>query len=173
MKKMIFPWLICLLSACGPVSQKQEPVIVQAPSSLPDTLVTDGKDTVAVKAALSEEEMKDDSVFKDGSVPSSWKNAGISDVKGLKLFLKQVQQWVIANDRQKLAAAVKYPLKNISNEKDLIAAFDTVFTKEVRAAFTMINFNQVFRNQNGVMLDGGKVWISQFGNDFKIFAINP
>lgn len=142
--------------------------------SLPPVTHT-ATDTAAITNALSvsQQEMKDDSVFSDGSIPSSWANAGIRDVKGLKLFLKQAQQWVMNNDKAKLAAAIKYPLKNIKNEQELIAAYDAVFTKEVKLSFASINFNQVFRNQNGVMLEGGKVWINQFGNDFKIFAINP
>lgn len=121
---------------------------------------------------LSEAEMKDDSVFSDGSIPTSWANAGITDVKGLKLFLKQVQQWVMNNDKEKLAASVRYPLKGITTEQELIKAYDKVFTRDVKLAFASINFHQIFRNQKGVMLGGGKVWITQTGNEFSIFAIN-
>ena len=49
---------------------------------------------------LSQEELKDDSLFVDGSVPTSWDIAGVTDVKGLKLFIKQLQQWVINNDKE-------------------------------------------------------------------------
>lgn len=139
-----------------------EPVAVVAPDS---GIVTNA-------LTVSAEEMKDDSVFTDGSIPTSWANAGITDVRGLKLFLKKAQQWAMNNDKEKLAAAIKYPLKNIKNEQELIAAYDNIFTKEVKLSFATINFNQIFRNQQGVMTAGGKVWINQFGKDFKIFAIN-
>ncbi len=126
-----------------------------------------------LSAALSENEMKDDSVFKDGSIPTSWANAGVTDVKGLKLFLKQLQVWVMNNDKRNIATAIAYPLKEIKNEQAFIAAYDKIFTKEVKLSFATINFNQLFRNQHGVMTDGGKVWIQQFDSAFKIFAINP
>jgi hypothetical protein len=122
---------------------------------------------------LSANELKDDSVFKDGSKPTSWANAGITDVKGLKLFIKQLQQWVIMNDRENLAAAVQYPLNNfIKTKENLVANYDSVFTKEVKLSFATINFNQLFRNAKGVMTDGGKVWMRQQGKEFKIVAIN-
>jgi len=130
-------------------------------------------DTLTNILSVSDNEMKDDSVFADGSIPTSWANAGITDVRGLKLFLKKLQQWVMNNDKEKLAAAIRYPLKEIKTEEELIAAYDRVFTKEVKLSFATINFNQVFRNQKGVMTEGGKVWITQSGNEFFIFAINP
>lgn len=175
--KRIFVTVLCLyavLSSCNnsnesstaAASMKEDTVLNRPVIAVNDTNV------ISNPLVLSESEMKDDSVFADGSIPTSWKNAGITDVKGLKLFLKQVQQWVMNNDKEKLATAIKYPLKNIKNEAELIASYDKIFTKEVKLSFAKINFNQVFRNQNGVMTEGGKAWINQFGNDFKIFAIN-
>lgn len=174
--KRIFVTVLCLyavLASCNnnessttATSGKEDTVLNRPVVAVNDTNVINNP------LVLSESEMKDDSVFSDGSIPTSWKNAGITDVKGLKLFLKQVQQWVMNNDKEKLAAVVKYPLKNIKNETELIAAYDKIFTKEVKLSFATINFNQVFRNQNGVMTEGGKAWINQFGKDFKIFAIN-
>lgn len=122
--------------------------------------------------ALSPQELKDDTVFTDGTVPTSWQNAGITDVKEFKLFLKQLQLWVMDNDKQKLASVVKYPLKNISSPEELVAAYDAVFTKKVKLSFATINFSQVFRNAKGAMTDGGKVWFAQQGKSFKIIAVN-
>lgn len=144
----------------------------KADTNLLNAPVTSDSNMIADALSVSEMEMKDDSVFADGSKPTSWENAGIADVKGLKLFLKQVQQWVMNNDKEKLASIVRYPLKGIKTEQEMLAAYDKVFTKEVKLSFATINFNQVFRNQQGVMIGNGKVWINQFGKDFKIFAIN-
>lgn len=122
---------------------------------------------------LSAKELKDDSVFVDGSKPTSWEMAGITDVKGLKLFIKQLQQWVVDNDKEKLSAVVQYPLnKYIKTRDDLLTYYDGVFTKEVKLSFATINFNQLFRNDKGVMTDGGRVWLNQQGKEFKITAIN-
>ena len=123
---------------------------------------------------LSPEELKDDSVFADGSKPTSWDNAGITNVKGLKLFIKQLQQWTITNDKEKLASVVQYPInKTIKTKEELIADYDSIFTKQVQLSFATVNFSQLFRNIHGVMTKDGKVWIGQSGKNFKIIAINP
>lgn len=163
--------------AIGLLSCNEE-VKQAAPTKLTemDRLVVPGDtaNTELMKVSeLSANELRDDSVFKDGSIPTSWKNAGITDVKGLKLFIKQLQQWVMMNDKEKLAAAVQYPLnKTIKTKEDLIANYDMVFTKNVKLSFATLNFNQLFRNAYGVMTDGGKVWMIQQGKGFKIAAIN-
>lgn len=124
-------------------------------------------------SALSPAELKDDSVFTDGSIPASWNIAGINNVKGLKLFIKQLQQWVITNDKEMLASAVQFPLNNtIKTKEGLISNYDAVFTKEVKLSLATTNFSQLFRNARGVMLDAGKIWLAQKGNNFKIIAIN-
>ncbi len=142
----------------------------QAASTIP--VQVDNSNVLQPTETLSASELLDDSVFTDGSIPSSWENAGITDVKGLKLFLKDLQQQVMLNDKEKLASHIKYPLKDIQSKEQLVARYDEVFTKAVKLSFAGINFSQLFRNQNGVMTQGGKVWISQFGDTFKIIAIN-
>ena len=123
---------------------------------------------------LSPAELKDDTVFTDGSIPTKWKLAGVKDVEGLKVFIKQLQQWTIMNDKEQLASAIRYPLNNtVKTKEDLVANYDVVFTKQVKLSFATVNFNQLFRNEHGVMTDGGKVWINQIGKTFKITAINP
>lgn len=136
------------------------------------TTANDANMIVAINE-VSETEMKDDSVFADGSIPTSWDVAGITDVRGLKLFLKQTQQWVMSNDKAQLALAVKYPINTIKNKEEMMEAYDQVFTKDVKLSFAMINFNQIFRNSKGVMTADGRAWITQDGNSFKIFAIHP
>jgi hypothetical protein len=137
-----------------------------------ETNANDANMIVAINE-VSETEMRDDSVFNDGSIPTTWEVAGIEDVKGLKLFLKQAQQWVMSNNKEQLAAAVQYPINNIKNKEEMIAAYDQYFTKEVKLSFAMINFNQIFRTYKGVMLADGLVWIKPVGDTYKIFAINP
>ncbi len=162
---------ICLLSCNEGVKQAGSKKITEM-----DTLVLpadSGKTEMMKVSELSANELRDDSVFKDGSIPTNWDIAGIADVKGLKLFIKQLQQWVMMNDKEKLAAAVQYPLnKTIKTKEDLIANYDMVFTKNVKLSFATINFNELFRNTKGVMTEGGKVWMIQQGKGFKIVAIN-
>jgi len=92
----------------------------------------------------------------------------------MKLFVKKLQQWIVLNDKDSLAAVIKYPLgKTIKTKADVVVKYDSLFTKEVKLSFATLNFNQLSRNQNGAMTSGGKVWFAQEGKGFKIIAINP
>jgi len=131
------------------------------------------KTNTGLSIGLTQEEMMDDSVFIDGSKPTSWEAAGITDVKGLKLFLKQVQFLVLKNDKEQLAKLIRYPLgRHIKTEQDFIKNYDALFTKDVKLSIANINFSQVFRNSKGVMTEGGKIWFTQVEDDFKIVAVN-
>jgi hypothetical protein len=179
-EEMIKPALsilfILILSACS--ESKKEPVPPTA------AIVSDGiplkKDSVLpvigdsnIGFGLTQEELADDSVFADGSKPSSWQTAGITDVKGFKMFLKEVQQAVLNNDKEKLAKSIAYPLgKQIRNEQDFIKHYDRIFSKDAKLAIARLNFSQLFRNSKGVMCEDGKIWFSQVGDQFKIIAIN-
>jgi hypothetical protein len=134
-----------------------------------DTLTPKLPETVS----LTSFEMKDDSVFTDGSIPTTWENAGFSDVKGFKLFLKQVQLWIRDNEKAELANIIRYPLKTIHSPAELIQSYDSIFTKPVKLSFATINFIQIFRNSQGAMTEGGRVWFMQAGDSFKIIGINP
>ena len=174
MKKyfVLIAFVSIVIMACNQGRKDAAPVeTIQTDTA--EKLTDTAKTELMQVSALSAEELKDDSVFADGSIPTSWAIAGITDVKGLKLFIKQLQQWVITNDKEKLAAVIKYPLnKTIKTKDQLIANYDMVFTKEVKLSFATINFNQLFRNTKGVMTDGGKVWLIQQGKEFKIIALN-
>ena len=171
MKKYISLILIfaVLLVCCN---QPSKETVSEKIAPIDITVMSVDSELVKV-SALSPAELKDDSVFTDGSIPTSWKIAGVSNVKGLKLFIKQLQQWVITNDKEMLASAVQYPLNNtIKTKESLIVNYDAVFTKQVKLSLATTNFSQLFRNSQGVMLDAGKIWLAQKGNNFKIIAIN-
>ena len=127
----------------------------------------------SIGSGLTLEEMKDDSVFSDGSKPTSWEVAGITDVKGFKLFLKRLQLLALNNDKEQLAKLIRYPLgKSIKTAKDFIKNYVRVFTNDVKLSIAKINFSQIFRNSKGAMSEDGKVWFLQEGNEFKIIAVN-
>lgn len=122
---------------------------------------------------LTPEEIADDSIFADGTVPTSWQNAGFDDPERFKYFLKELQRLVMNNDKRRIATVIRYPLnEQIKNEADFIDHYDEVFTRDVKMSFATVRFNQIFRNQNGAMTEGGKVWFAPQGKEFKIIAIN-
>ncbi|RYF89243.1 MAG: hypothetical protein EOO03_06470, partial [Chitinophagaceae bacterium] len=105
---LVMLYLLCTIISCSNNESKNVETTVKKDTLLDKQIVAiNDTNVIANPLMLSENEMKDDSVFADGSIPTSWANAGITDVKGLKLFLKQAQQWVMNNDKEKLAAAVR------------------------------------------------------------------
>lgn len=167
--------ILSLLVACNDTGTTPE----QTPSQNSDSLMLNIDSTKSIKAdrlagfGLTLEEMQDDSVFSDGSVPTSWEVAGITDVKGFKLFIKKLQLLVLDNDKAELAKQIRYPLnKSIKTEADFVKNYDQVFTKDAKLSIAKINFSQIFRNAKGAMSDGGMVWFLQEGSEFKIIAVN-
>ncbi|MEP7108172.1 MAG: hypothetical protein ABI760_09315 [Ferruginibacter sp.] len=176
MKKYILSIIILpILFACNdsktPVSEKALPITDSSPVKA-DSIKTIKAD-ISLGIGLTLEEMMDDSVFSDGSKPTTWEVAGITDVKGFKLFLKKLQLLVLNNDREQVAKLIRYPLgRSIKTEKDLIKNYDRIFTKDAKLSIAKINFSQIFRNNKGVMSEDGKVWFSQEGKEFRIIAVN-
>jgi hypothetical protein len=135
--------LASVMLACNQPVKEATPEKGVTTDSVKMPVDTSGTEMMKV-SELSDQELKDDSVFANGSIPTSWKVAGITDVKGLKLFIKQLQQWVITNDKEKLAGVVQYPLnKTIKTKEDLLANYDAVFTKEVKLSFATIVMQKV------------------------------
>ncbi len=176
MKHYILSFAI-LVSIVSCSETKTSPAENLFPNSNSSATKTDSpKSTTTNKLAgfgLTLEEMQDDSVFSDGSVPTSWEVAGVSDVKGFKLFIKKLQLLVLDNDKAQLAKQIRYPLnKSIKTEEDFIKNYDQVFTKDAKLSIAKINFSQIFRNSKGAMSDAGMVWFAQEGKEFKIIAVN-
>ncbi|MET0299037.1 MAG: hypothetical protein ABW036_04720, partial [Flavitalea sp.] len=96
----------------------------------------------------------DDSVFNDGSIPSSWANAGFADSAAVKRFVKQLQTWTAANQVDSIAAQIAFPLKNpaVKNAAEFKAGFEKYFTPEVKSAIADQKLTQIFRNQQGAMI---------------------
>jgi hypothetical protein len=113
-----------------------------------------------------------DAVFDDGSIPSSWEIAGITNPTGLTQFITSFQQWVADNNKDSIAAHINFPLRRIKSREDFLQKYAAVFNSEVKKKIADQNIRQIFRNENGVMLADGAVWINQKGQDFIITALN-
>lgn len=174
MKKHFLSIPILFLIACNnpqTTSTTNAEIKPDSPLTLKDSPVM--VKSYSIGSGLTLEEMKDDSVFADGSVPTSWEIAGITDIKGFKLFLKNIQALVLNDHKEELAKNIRYPLgRSIRNEQDFIKNYERLITKDVKLSIANINFSQVFRNNKGAMSEGGRLWFSQEANGFKIIAIN-
>jgi len=115
-------------------------------------------------------DLSDDPVFINGSIPSTWDIAGITDPIGFKKFLIALQISVINNNKDKAISS----LDVIKFAKyDTLNNYDKLFNKKVVDAFKNMNIHQIFRNYQGAMIGNGTVWFKQNSNGtFSIFAIN-
>lgn len=155
-----------------------------APKEIPaaDTIVVKAKDTVPKKDtavtdisfALSEAEIGDDSIFTDGSQPTSWANAGIEHPLQFKYFLKRLQYWVTNNMKDSVAGVIAFPLKKprLANKAAFIAKYDSIFTPAVKNALLTQNMRQLFRSDQGAMVGAGEIWFTETRKGFFITTIN-
>ena len=165
--------LICLISifsslftGCG----NSEPAPASNNSLTDSTAVRTPSDPLILTTA----ELQDDSIFNDGSVPASWQAAGISDSIKVKKFIRQLQVWIAANRADSISGYLQYPMKNpgIATAADFQKNYRTYFNEAVKTAVMSQNLSQVFRNQYGVMLGEGRVWLTEKDNNILIIAIN-
>lgn len=106
-----------------------------------------------------------------------------------KTFLTELQKATAEDDKKAVAAMVSYPItvkidgteKTFANEKELIAAYDDVFTPATLLAIKNQTYESLFANDQGIMIGGtGEVWASEIMTDgtepksegVKIIAIN-
>jgi hypothetical protein len=134
-----------------------------------DTLIAVSSDTITM---VSDTVTISDTVFDDGSIPSSWENAGITNPFGLIKFVSSFQQWIADDKKDSIAAHINFPLRKIKSREDFLQKYNAVFTPAVKKKIADQNIRQIFRNENGVMLADGAVWINQKNDDFIITALN-
>lgn len=113
----------------------------------------------------------------------------LGDSKPYREVFDQLQRGVNADDRKAVAVLVDYPLtiyknrkaqKTVHNAKELVAAWDSIMTAEVKKVVQDQKYAELFVNQYGAMLGSGQVWINGICQDntctktiVRISVINP
>lgn len=171
MVKMFFSLLLvsCLFYSCGS-GGTPESMPTDSPSAAPDKPYA--KDSLP-PTVTSPQDMGDDSVFTDGSVPSSWANAGFDDPVAFKKFLRRFQSWVTEGQKDSVAAVIRFPLpKGARDKSEFLARYDQYMSEKVKAALARQNFRQIFRNAQGAMVGNGQIWFIPSNNGYTVIAIN-
>ncbi len=173
-KQFIFYTIAMLLMACNNQSADAKESI---PATSDDNAVKKDEPikVVASPYELTAAEIKDDSVFADGSIPVSWRNAGFSNPVAFKEFLKRFQFWVANNHKDSVADAIAFPLlgKGPKTKESFLSKYDVYFSDKVKKALGEQNFSQIFRRDKGAMIGNGQLWFNERPEGFKIIAINP
>ncbi len=106
---------------------------------------------------------------------------GLETAKSARAFLARLQAAVQANDKEKIAGMVSYPLNFIHGSKRIrihdkqtfLARYDTIFSEHIRKAILQQSAHCLFGNANGEMIGRGEVWFTEMGDgSVKIITVN-
>ncbi len=106
-----------------------------------------------------------------------------ADAARVAAFLKSLQSAVAVGNRLKVASLVHFPItvsidgqeRVIANESEFQARYSRIFDAELRKAIADARAETLVANQQGVMLDGGRISfrpLPEHKNAIKIVAIN-
>jgi len=107
---------------------------------------------------------------------------GPETAKAARAFLAELQAAVRANDKQKIAGMVSYPVNvihggkraHIRDKQTFLARYDSLFDEHLRKVILEQSAHCLFGNANGEMIGQSEVWFSELGNgSVKIITINP
>ena len=111
--------------------------------------------------------------FPDGSRPTSWDVAGISDPAGLRAFIRDLQRAVRDDNRSAVASMVHLSALDLASAEAFDARYEELMSEQVRAALAGADLKHLWRNYQGVMLGHGELWIRQTSGGFRVVALNP
>ena len=100
--------------------------------------------------------------------------AGIENAAKFEADFLKLQAAVAANDRNKVADSILYPLrvngwidgatgkttKQFTSRKEVMEDYDEIFTPQVKEAFAKQKVADLFVNWQGVMVGKGEAWLS-------------
>ncbi|MFD1676800.1 LppP/LprE family lipoprotein [Alicyclobacillus fodiniaquatilis] len=117
------------------------------------------------------------------SLAAKMKNvAGISDPAAFVQGFNQLKTDVAQGNKAGVAAFGAYPMnvntdgkkQSIANAQAFVQNYDAIMTRKVKSAITAQQINQLFVNDEGVMVGNGEVWLTQHDSSkCSIYAINP
>ena len=106
---------------------------------------------------------------------------GPETAKAARAFLAELQAALRANDKQKIARMVSYPVNvihdgkraHIRDKQTFLARYDGLFDEHLRKVILEQSAHCLFGNANGEMIGQGEVWFSEGNGSVKIITINP
>jgi hypothetical protein len=107
---------------------------------------------------------------------------GPKTAKTARAFLAELQAAVQANDKDKIAGMISYPMNfihggkraRIRDKQTFLARYNTIFNEHIRAAILSQSSQCLFGNANGEMIGQGEVWFSEMEDgSVKIITVNP
>ncbi|WP_123864570.1 hypothetical protein [Chitinophaga barathri] len=113
-----------------------------------------------------------DTLFEDGTIPSTWSNAGFDDPEGFKQFLLRFKDWVKNDRKDSVILHVQFPLRQYKTAKSLEQHYDKIFDASLKALVDTQRLDRIFRNYQGAMIGSGQIWFASMPDGYRITAIN-
>jgi hypothetical protein len=114
-----------------------------------------------------------DTIFEDGTKPSSWRTAGFDDPTGFKEFVVTFQDWVRKDNVDSIVAHIQFPLPKYKTAEEFRRDFANIFDARMKESIEKQRLDRIFRNADGAMVGNGHVWFSPMAKGYRIIAINP
>ncbi len=151
-----------------------------APNNQQDSSIVDGaKELLPVQPAppptvnpQTEEIRAQDTSFEDGSIPSTWRNAGFDDPADFKEFRLSFKDWVKKDQVDSITAYIRFPLKNYKTPEAFRKAYPKVFDDSLKTIVDKQRLDRIWRNYQGAVIGSGQIWFSALPEGYRIIAIN-
>jgi len=109
----------------------------------------------------------------DSTLIMSWDEAGFKNAIKFIGFIEQFQLLVKDRDKQKIAACIKFPLRQIQTQKEFLDNFDAIFNDAFSFEVIDQNTKEIFRDKRGAMIGkDGQLWFKPMNGTYKIVSIN-
>ena len=108
----------------------------------------------------------------EGTVPTGWAKASITNPEDFKLFLIRFKGMVANDDIDQLANLVNYPLKDIKNKADFRTNYSRLFTQKLKDEIDQQRLDRIYRNNKGAMIGDNSLWFQQVGSTYKIVSLD-
>lgn len=122
-----------------------------------------------------------DTALSAESNDSTWGDASIKNVVALKQFILKLKKWSADDNRDSIAASIKYPLvgrNDISSSAQFLKEYDKVWTPTIKNLLKNQNIGELYKNFTGVKIGNGQMWIANIAETdnepevYKITTIN-
>ncbi|WP_109693965.1 hypothetical protein [Chitinophaga deserti] len=168
MKNLSPALLLALCAACNQASK---------PTTGDTSIIQDVKELVPVTPPPAvdihtAQLQAQDSVFDDGSIPTSWENAGFSNPQEFKMFLARFKTWVKLDQRDSIASVIRFPLRLYPSAADFKSQYTNIFDPALKQAVDTLRLDRIFRNSQGAMIANGRIWFAPLPEGYRIIAIN-
>ncbi len=163
-----FVFFYAYLSGCNQNETKEpQPALSTDVPKADSTSKDTSWKTVKASATLTS-----DSLTPGKTTAESWRVAGFNDPEGFKTFFKEFRKWVDADNKDSIAAHIKFPLRNCKSAALFKKNYTTYFNDKVKRSVGKQDMEKFFANYNGAMTGDGELWFNEIDHRYYVIAVN-